>query len=112
VIAACAALFGCEPGEQEIRLAAQDFRFSPPLVRVQHDRPARLTIVNEGREPHELAGPLLTDARVRLLSPPESLHMLPGRSVTVIFLAQPGAYAFRCRMRGHAGMEGMVIVES
>lgn len=106
------ALASCGPDDQAVRIAAQDFRFSPNTIRLRADTPARLTIVNEGREPHEFAGPLLTDARVRLLSAPESFHLPPGRSMTVIFQAPPGTYRFRCRVRGHPGMEGTVIVES
>jgi uncharacterized cupredoxin-like copper-binding protein len=29
-----------------------------------------------------------------------------------VLQAPPGAYPFRCRVPGHAGMEGLVIVES
>jgi uncharacterized cupredoxin-like copper-binding protein len=105
------ALLGCELQEQEIRLAAQDFRFSPATIHFRADAPARLTIANEGREPHEFSSPLLTDSRVRLLSVPESLRVLPGRSITILFQAPPGTYPFNCRMRGHAGMEGTMIVE-
>jgi plastocyanin len=106
------ALLGCEPDGQEIRLAAQDFRFTPSMIRIHAGVPSRLTIVNEGREPHEFASPLLTDARVRLFSAPESLLVPAGRSITLHFQAPPGAYPFRCRLRGHAGMEGILIVES
>ncbi len=105
------ALLGCEPQEQEIRLAAQDFRFSPGTIHLHAEVPARLTIINEGREPHEFASPLLTDSRVRLLSAPDSYRMPPGRSITVLFQAPPGTYPFRCRVRGHAGMEGTMIVD-
>jgi len=111
VMAAGAMLAACEPREQAARVAAQDFRFVPPTIRVRAGVPVRLTIVNEGREPHELAGPLLTDPRVRILNDSRSVRLLPGRSVTVVLHASPGAYPFWCRVRGHAGMEGMVIVE-
>lgn len=105
------ALLGCELQEQEIRLAAQDFRFAPATIYLHAEVPARLTIVNEGREPHEFASPLLTDARVHVLSAPDSFRVPPGRSITVLFQAPPGMYPFKCRARGHAGMEGTVIVE-
>lgn len=112
VIALAAALVACERGEQAVRVAAQDFRFSPDTVRLHADAPARLTIVNEGREPHEFTSPLLTDARVRLLEAPESFRLPPGRSLAIVFQAPPGTYPFRCRVRGHPGMEGTLIVES
>ena len=104
VIAAGAALSGCEPREQEIRVAAQDFRFVPSLIRIRANTPVRLTIVNEGREPHEFASRLLQDS--------ESLRVLPGHSATVVLQATPGTYPFRCRVRGHAGMDGTMIVEN
>lgn len=112
VITASVALAACEPREQEVRLAAQDFRFTPSLIRVRADLPVRLTMLNEGREPHEFSSPLLTDSRVRLLAAPESSRVPPGRSITVLFQAPPGTYPFTCRVRGHHGMDGMVIVES
>lgn len=111
VIAAGAALAGCEPREQAVRVAAQDFRFAPSTIRVPAGVPVRLTVVNEGREPHELAGPLLTGPGVRVLGEARSLRVLPGRSVTIVLQAPPGAYTFQCRVRGHAGMEGTLIVE-
>jgi len=111
MIALAAALAACERGEQAVRVAAQDFRFSPATIRLHADAPARLTIINEGREPHEFAGPLLTDPRVRLLSVPKSFRLPPGRSLTILFQAPPGTYVFRCRVRGHPGMVGTVIVE-
>lgn len=109
---AAAGLLACERGEQAVRVAAQDFRFSPATIRLHADASARLTIVNEGREPHEFDSPLLTDARVRLLETPESFRLAPGGSLTIVFQAPPGTYPFRCRVRGHPGMEGTVIVES
>ncbi|MGH7260859.1 MAG: cupredoxin domain-containing protein [Nitrospiraceae bacterium] len=105
------ALTSCEPREQEVHIAAQDFRFSPATIRLHADYPIRLTIINEGREPHEFASPLLADSRVQVFSAPDSFLVSPGRSITVLFQAPPGTYPFRCRVRGHAGMEGTVIVE-
>lgn len=112
MIALASALAACKRGDQAVRVAAQDFRFSPATIRLRADAPARLTIVNEGREPHEFASPLLTDARVRLLEAPENFRLPPGQSLTIVFQAPPGTYPFRCRVRGHPGMEGTVIVES
>lgn len=112
MIALAAALASCGRNDQAVRIAAQDFRFSPATIRLHADAPARLTIVNEGREPHEFAGPLLTDARVHVLEAPESFRLLPGRSITIVLQAPPGTYLFRCLVRGHPGMEGTVIVES
>lgn len=110
-ITAALGLLACERGEQAVRIAAQDFRFSPATIRLRADTPTRLTIVNEGREPHEFDSPLLTDGRVRLLEAPQSFRLLPGHSITIVLQAPSGTYLFRCRVRGHPGMEGTVIVE-
>lgn len=110
VFAACL-VTSCDPREQEARITAQDFRFVPAQVRLAADAPIRLTIVNEGREPHEFASSLLTDAQVVVLSAPQTLRILPGRSVTFMLQAPPGTYLFRCPIRGHAGMNGVMIVE-
>lgn len=109
----------CESRVQETRIAAQDFRFVPAEVRFHARDPVRLVIVNEGREPHEFTSPLLSDPQVRVLSDAEpaqsrqadSLRILPGRAATVTFQAPPGTYLFRCQIRGHAGMYGMIIIE-
>ncbi len=57
-------LSACEPREQFLRLAAQDYRFVPTDIRVLADRPIRLLIVNEGRERHEFTSSLLANAEV------------------------------------------------
>ncbi len=111
-ILASAVLTACGQDEQTVRVAAQDFKFSPATIRVHAGAPARLTIVNEGREAHEFAGPLLTDSRVRVLEAPENFRLPPGHSITILLQAQAGTYLFWCRVRGHAGMEGTVIAES
>lgn len=112
VIAIGAALASCEPREPAVRVGAQDFRFVPSMIRVPAGEPVRLTLVNEGREPHEPAGPLFAAPAVRVLGEGGSLRLLPGQSVTIRLEAPPGTYPFRCRIRGHAGMEGTLIVEN
>lgn len=112
-------MIACEPRVQEVRIAAQDFRFIPSEIRLHAADPIRLVIVNEGREPHDFTSPLLFDPRVRNLpdagpgQPQQSgrFRILPGRSVTVTFQAPPGTYLFRCQIRGHAGMIGTLIVD-
>ncbi|MBM4122456.1 MAG: hypothetical protein FJ249_07685 [Nitrospira sp.] len=112
-------LNACDSSVQDVRLAAQDFRFDPPEVRLHAARPIRLLVVNEGREPHEFTSPLLTDHQVRLLAvePADvrgqgTIKIAPGRSITLTLLAPAGVYLYRCKMRGHAGMTGTMIVDS
>lgn len=115
-----ALLVGCEPGPQEVQIVAQDYLFVPTLVRLEARRPFTLSIINEGREPHEFTSRLLTDPGVEVLSPKdqrgpqkgEALRVLPGRKVRVTLEAPPGTYLFRCRIRGHGAMQGMIIVDS
>lgn len=89
----------------------------PAMIQADASRPLRLVIVNEGREPHQFSTPLLSDPRVRFLSKPhpavypgDSLRILPGQSVEVTLLPPPGTYLFRCLIRGHAGMQGTIVV--
>ena len=118
VVLTTLALAACEPGVQDIRIAAQEFRFVPAEVRLDASRPVRLTIVNEGRQQHEFTSSLLANPKVRILSNAEpaeyrgsdSLTIPPGRSVTVTLQAPPGAYVFHCKIRGHGGMIGSMIV--
>lgn len=91
----------CGERVQEIDIAAQDFRFTPNDIRLTASRPARLLIRNEGRERHELAGPLLAP----------SATLLPGQSLALSIQPLTGTYEIRCLVKGHAGMRAMVIVE-
>lgn len=106
----------CEPSMQDIRIAAQDFRFDPSEIRLSAARPVRLRIVNEGREIHEFGSPLLSDPQVHVrIEPPQNLpsnvRITPGRTATITLQAPPGTYLFRCVIRGHAGMTGTLIIE-
>ncbi len=105
--------------EQFLRLVAQDYRFVPTDIRVLADRPIRLLIVNEGRERHEFTSSLLAKAEVQMLADPPltltrntgTVSIDPGRSVEIRVQAPAGTYLFHCRIRGHAGMRGTMIVQ-
>ncbi len=109
----------CDSDVQIVRIAAQDFRFDPAEVRAFAGRPLRLRIVNEGREPHEFSGPILADPQVRqtlepssdAAAPPGWIRILPGQSLELTLRLSPGAYPFHCRVRGHKGMTGILLVE-
>ncbi|MEW6543351.1 MAG: cupredoxin domain-containing protein [Nitrospirota bacterium] len=109
----------CNVREQTARITAQDHRFVPAEIRLSAASPFRLTLTNEGREPHEFASPLLTDPQVRILADDSGtaratgrILVRPGRSADVAVLAPAGTYLFRCKVRGHGGMTGTLIVES
>jgi plastocyanin len=101
---------GCDSPEQTIQIVAQDFRFTPSELHVSAERPIRLTIVNEGREPHEFKSPLLTH-QVGAAGKSGSLPVPPNRKVETVIRTIPGVYLFSCAIRGHARMSGTIIVE-
>ncbi len=119
VLATWICLFGCDSTTQEVRIAAQEYRFVPAVFRLVEGHPVRVTLVNEGREPHEFAGRVFTDPRVQIsaiehpqgLSPEKVLRIEPGHTARLTVQAPAGIYHFHCRMRGHGGMKGMIIVE-
>ena len=112
-------LTACQPSVQEVRIAAQEFRFEPAEIRLRAAKPAHLVIVNEGREPHEFTSTLLGNPLVRTLAaakPEEyreaaSFKIPPGHSVEITLLAPPGVYVFYCKIKGHSAMAGTITVE-
>ena len=102
---------GCDSPEQTVHIVAQDFLFTPTEVHVSAERPIRLRIVNEGREPHEFKSPLLAHRTDVTNESPTSLPVLPNHTAETVIRTIPGVYLFYCAMRGHAGMGGTIIVE-
>ena len=104
----------CDRGMLEIYVAAQDFRFTPNEIHLAAQRPARLTIRNEGRERHEFASPLVNLAAhdaVRTDTDRAGITILPGQSFALQFTPEAGTYEIRCLIKGHAGMRGIIVVE-
>ena len=89
------------------------------MIHVASNRPIELTLFNEGREIHEFQSPLLSDRSVVIESVflngeptiPEHLRIAPGKRLNLHFRAQPGTYLFSCKVRGHSGMSGTLIVK-
>jgi uncharacterized cupredoxin-like copper-binding protein len=119
VLGASLQLTACQPAVQEVRIAAQEFRFEPAELRLRSAEPMHLVIVNEGREPHEFTSTLLANPLVRTLAaakPAEyretaTFKIPPGRSVEITLLAPPGVYAFYCKIKGHSAMAGTIMLE-
>jgi uncharacterized cupredoxin-like copper-binding protein len=45
---------------------------------------------------------------------PQEVHALvlePGQSIELYISLSPGLYPFRCWIKGHVGMEGMILVK-
>ena len=101
----------CDSSEQTVHIVAEDFRFTPAMVHVSAERPIRLKIANEGREPHEFKSLLLAHQTGFTSAPPSSLPVLPNQRTETIIRTFPGVYLFYCAIRGHAGMRGTIIVE-
>ena len=102
---------GCEPDAQTLRITAQDFQFTPAEVHLTSAKPTHLTIVNEGREPHIFESVVLVH---RLGNPGEittSVRIAPNERTDMIIQPIPGTYIFHCKIRGHAGMNGTIIVD-
>ena len=110
------ALPGCERN-QPVALTAEDFRFTPDLVRVSASAPITLTIYNAGREIHEFDSPLLIYApgtglpRNLISSGASGIVLAPGQSLQLVMAPPPGTYLYNCRRKGHANMTGTLIVE-
>jgi plastocyanin len=104
-------VMACDPPEQTVRIVAQDFLFTPAEVHVSAERPLRLKIVNEGREPHEFKSPLLAHQIGVAGGTSSSFPVRPNQTVETVIRTIPGVYPFYCAIRGHAGMSGTIIVE-
>ena len=105
------ALVSCDRDAQTVRITVQDFRFTPATVHLTASWPIHLTIVNEGREPHEFESPLLAHRVDGSSGSPTSIRLAPNQQAEVLIRTIPGTYIFYCRIRGHAGMSGTIIVE-
>ncbi len=101
---------GCDAPEQTVHIVAQDFLFTPAEIHVSAERPIRLRIVNQGREPHEFKSPLLAH-QTGASGSPSSLPVPPNHTAETIIRTIPGIYHFYCAIRGHAGMSGTIVVE-
>lgn len=111
VLGTSVALAGCDRDAQPVRITAQDFRFIPAEVRLTAASPIHLTIVNEGREPHEFESPLLAQRVDGSSGNATSVRVAPNQRADVMIRTIPGRYIFYCRIRSHAGMSGTIIVE-
>lgn len=113
-----AALLACDGSMQTVSINAEDFRFTPDLVRVRASTPLTLTVYNAGREVHEFDSPILMYAAKTSMpkDTPESagtpgILIRPGQSLQIVMAPPAGTYLYICRRKGHANMTGTLIVE-
>ena len=115
---AVSALLACDGSMQTVSLTAEDFRFTPDLVRVRASAPLTLSVYNAGREVHEFDSPILMYAG-KILLPKETsepagtlgIVIRPGQSLQVTMAPPAGTYLYTCRRKGHANMTGTFVVE-
>lgn len=109
----------CSSEYQEVGIIMADFRFTPSLIQLSSKKPLRVRIFNQGREPHIFQSRLFRQTNVEtfldgenspFIPPHQEIILKPGDSVTLIIKAPPGIYDYRCPIRGHKGMEGMIQV--
>jgi plastocyanin len=113
-----ATLLACDGSMQTVSINAEDFRFTPDLVRVRASAPVTLSVYNAGREVHEFDSPVLMYAAKTSLPKDTSksagtpgIEIRPGQSLQVVMAPAAGTYLYICRRKGHANMTGTLIVE-
>lgn len=111
-------LLACDGSMQTVSIDAEDFRFTPDLVRVRASAPLTLTVYNAGREVHEFDSPILMYAAKTSLPKDTSksagtpgIEIRPGQFLQVVMAPPAGTYLYICRRKGHANMTGTLIVE-
>jgi uncharacterized cupredoxin-like copper-binding protein len=110
---------GCDGDVQSVHIAAQDFRFVPNTIYLSSSRPVHLTLYNAGREFHEFESALFADHTTVIESltvageptEPGRLRIAPGRRLELVLRLSPGTYLFFCKVKGHSGMTGTLLVE-
>ncbi|RMH31046.1 MAG: hypothetical protein D6690_17700 [Nitrospirae bacterium] len=110
----------CTGQDRTLEITAQEFRFIPSFLEVTEGQRIRFVLRNQGHEPHTFHAPLLLTSAHRVQGLSEDLSVQDGEAIvihpgeTVRFILEPraGVYAFRCWIKGHAGMEGVMIVKA
>ena len=113
-----ATVLACDGSMQTVSINAEDFRFTPDLVRVRASDPVILSVYNAGREVHEFDSPILIYAANTSLPKDTSksagtlgIEIRPGQTLQVVMAPPAGTYLYICRRKGHANMTGTLIVE-
>lgn len=107
-------------GSESVTVTAEEFRFAPDKIKVRPDHPFRLIIRNQGREPHVFQSPQLFREQVRYtrLAPFGKMQqgsvitLEPGQSTEMELILPAGVYPFRCWIKGHSGMEGVIVASN
>ncbi|GJL64701.1 MAG: hypothetical protein NPIRA04_33550 [Nitrospirales bacterium] len=101
-----------------VRIFSEEFRFVPEKIALTEFQDVRFVINNQGREPHTFYGSFFSDPTVHIIWESadrprqygKAIYLSPGKSVSLLARFSAGIYPFRCVIRGHRGMEGIVVV--
>jgi len=113
-------LGACSAEYQEVTIVVDEFRLSPAQVDVPAGQSVLLVVRNQGRETHRFQSTLLAQYRVEVMpdagEPAGSLEqgvpLVPGQRLELMLTLPPGVYHFRCPIKGHRGMQGMIVVQA
>ena len=111
-------LGACASEYQEVKIVVDDFRFSPTRVDVRAGQSVHLVVRNQGRETHRFQSPLFAQPRVEVVadsgwqinSLENGVPLASGQRLELVMTLPPGIYHFRCPIKGHRGMQGMIVV--
>ena len=109
----------CSSEDQEVWITLDDFRVTPTRVDVTAGQSVHLVVRNQGREPHRfqstmfsLRGGAVVGGEGETVEQLErGLLLAPGQRVEAVLTLLPGLYHFRCPIRGHQGMNGIIVVQ-
>jgi plastocyanin len=109
----------CDTAFSSVTITAEEFRFTPNFVRLPPRQIIRLIVRNQGREPHVFQSPILTLRDVRFgggswegqVKGRDGIVIQPGKRIELSVELSEGLYPFRCRIKGHKGMEGTLVVQ-
>lgn len=111
-------LAACSSEYQEVTIVVDEFRLSPARVDVQAGQPVHLVVRNQGRETHRFQSTVFTHPGVSVVSdagepagsPKQGVPLAPGQRLELTLTLPPGVYHYRCPIKGHRGMQGMIVV--
>ncbi len=111
-------LGACSSEHQEVKIIVDDFRFFPVRVDLKAGQSVHLVVRNQGREPHRFQSALFSLPQVNVVlddgkqaDPHHGFALAPGQRLELFLTMPPGVYHFRCPIKGHRGMKGMIVVQ-
>ena len=111
-------LLSCDTELSVVTITAEEFRFTPNQLKLPARQKVRLIVRNQGREGHVFQSSILALKNVRvdgkslgrLEEGNDRIQINPGERIELQLVLPEGLYPFRCRIKGHKGMEGTLVV--